>query len=202
MLDCLRLLNELRVLDFTLTDSHGWAVVHRCAAYGTATQLRTLIAMNASPLLEAFPLCWNAIHHAVFYGNIETFELLLGYFENAATNVKDIRGWTLLHIAGEAGHVEIVRRLMELKADPLCAALPYNSHMAPALFKKRCTVFDVIIASHDSITAGRLLEALGTGPSTLRSSKSQRLRIVEPETAQFVALVCLLGATFIMAMWL
>lgn len=202
MLDCLGLLNNLCVLDFTLSDSHGWAVIHRCAAYGTVTQLRALIAMNASPFLEAFPLRWNAIHHAVFYGNLETFDFLLDYFENAATDVRDIRGWTLLHIAGEAGHVEIVRRLVKSRADPLCAALPYNSHMAPALFDKRCTVFDVILASHDPIKAAYLLEALGTGHPTLRSSKSQRLRLVEPGTAQLAALVCLFGAAFVMAMWM
>ncbi len=117
MLGLLNLLDEYDVLDLEVADDQDWTVLDRVAAVGTAREVRRLIELGAKPEKVAMPLRWMAIHQAVFYGNIETFEELRRHYEKVECLV-DERGWTLLHIAASAGHEKVVERLLELGADP------------------------------------------------------------------------------------
>jgi Ankyrin repeats (3 copies) len=80
-----------------------------------------------------------AIHHAVYYGNFETFLVLINPKYGASIASPDSRGWTLLHIAASAGHDNIVRHLLSLGADHERLTLPYASHMPEQLFNQTFT---------------------------------------------------------------
>ena len=143
MLEFLQMLTEHCSQDMDIFDRAGWTALYRASAVGTSGEVEALIAMGADPATVALPLKWNAIHHAVFYGNDATFEALLPYFDGVAIELVDERGWTLLHIAASAGHVAITRRLLQLGADPFALSQPFMSHMPECLYDKRCTPSEV-----------------------------------------------------------
>lgn len=142
----LRMLDERAVLDLGIVDTEGWTVLHRAAAYGTAEEVGELIKLGADPKTAALPLRWNAMHHAVFYGNNPTFEKLLPLFEETLLDMTDERGWTLLHIAASAGHDTIVRYLLSTGSNPTALSNPFRSHMPANLFGRRCTPAEVAAA--------------------------------------------------------
>lgn len=144
MLDFLNLLETYSFQDLDVVDTEGWTVLHRVAAYATPSEVERLIQLGASPERVALPLRWNAIHHAVFYGNYATFVVLLKYYD--IVSLLDDRGWTLLHIAASAGHDKIVRHLLHLKANSAARSLPYHSHMPESLFGLECTPQEVAAA--------------------------------------------------------
>jgi ankyrin repeat protein len=151
MMEFLDLLAEDSYLDLDIADVQNWTVLDRVAAVGTAKEVRRLIELGANPYQEAAPLRWTAIHQAVFHGNLSTFVELLPEYGDAAKYMVDDRGWTLLHIAASAGHVEVMRHLLKFGANPDAKSNPYESHMPELLFKKRCTPREVAAAQ----SAGR-----------------------------------------------
>jgi ankyrin repeat protein len=134
------------ILDFDLVDNYGWSVIHYAAAYGVDEDVTKLVGLGASLITAALPLGWNAIFHAVFYGNVGTFLVLLQHYDPMIIHATDARGWTLLHIAASAGHDQIVRHLLTVGADPYCLTSPFMSHMPESLFNKRCTPEEVAAA--------------------------------------------------------
>ncbi len=146
MLPFLTLMAAESVLEVEYVDKYGWSVLHRAAAYGVGEDIKKLVALGASLTTSALPLQWNAMFHAVFYGNFDTFLTLLTLYDATIIYATDARGWTLLHIAASAGHDEIVRHLLSLGAAPYSLSVPFTSHMPESLFKKRCTPEDVAIA--------------------------------------------------------
>lgn len=126
-------------IEWEVFDAWGWTVLHRTAAFGRADEVEALIRFGASPTTCALPLHWMAIHHAVYYGNFETFLTLINPKHGASIASPDARGWTLLHIAASAGHDDIVRHLLSLGADPERLTLPYMSHMPEQLFNQTFT---------------------------------------------------------------
>lgn len=151
MLDFLNLLAEDSYQDLDVADTERWTVLHRVAAFGLPEEVTALIKFGAMAQKTAPPLMWNAIHHAVFYGNYPTFQVLLPYFRSVET-MTDERGWTLLHIAASAGHDEIVRHLLRIGADSRARTKPFMSHMPESLFKRACTPREVALAQ------GKVLE--------------------------------------------
>lgn len=143
MLEYLNLLAEDSYLDLDIADAQNWTVLDRVAAVGTAKEVRRLIDLGANPYQEAQPLRWTAIHQAVFHGNLSTFVELLPEYGDAAAYMVDDRGWTLLHIAASAGHLEISRRLLRSGADPDAKSQAYPSHMPESLLNRRCTPREV-----------------------------------------------------------
>lgn len=80
-----------------------------------------------------------AIHHAVYYGNFETFLVLINPKNGVSIASPDARGWTLLHIAASAGHDDIIRHLLSLGANHERLTLPYMSYMPGQLFNQAFT---------------------------------------------------------------
>lgn len=146
MLDCLNLLAADAVQDLGTVDTEGWTVLHRVAAYATAAELLELIRQGARPEQVAMPLRWNALHHAVFYGNEDTYKALIPHFPDNMTSMLDERGWTLLHIAASAGHGTIVQDLLERGANPDALSKPFFSHMPASLHGRACTPRQVALA--------------------------------------------------------
>jgi ankyrin repeat protein len=146
MLDCFNLLADDSIQDLEAVDTEGWTVLHRVAAYATATELLELIRQGARPEQEALPLRWNALHHAVFYGNEDTYKALIPHFVNDMTSMLDERGWTLLHIAASAGHCMIAQDLLARGANPDALSKPFMSHMPVSLHGRACTPRQVALA--------------------------------------------------------
>ena len=148
MLEFLNLLDHYSYQDLDVVDTEGWTALHRVAAYATPSEVSRLIHLGADPAKVALPLRWNAIHHAVFYGNYATFVVLLPYYDVDIVSLTDERGWTLLHIAASAGHDKIVRHLLQLGADPdaRSTAFETHTHMPESLFRRECTPQEVAAA--------------------------------------------------------
>jgi ankyrin repeat protein len=123
-------------IELEVFDKWGWTVLHRAAAFGKADEVEALIRLGACPTTCALPLHWMAIHHAVYYGNFETFLVLINPKNGASLASPDARGWTLLHIAASAGHDDITRHLLSLGADRERLTLPYMSYMPEQLFNQ------------------------------------------------------------------
>jgi ankyrin repeat protein len=134
------------ILDFDLVDKYGWSAIHYAAAYGVDEDVTKLVGLGASLITAALPLRWNAIFHAVFYGNLGTFLVLLQHYDPEIIHATDARGWILLHIATSAGHDQILRHLLTVGANPYHLSLPFMSHMPESLFNKRCTPEEVAAA--------------------------------------------------------
>lgn len=145
MLEYLNLLADDTYQELDVADTEGWTVLHRVAAYGRSSEVRRLIDLGAKPDQTAPPLHWNALHHAVFYGNLPTFTALLPFYTGIAT-MTDERGWTLLHIAASAGHYEIVFDLVRLGLDTEARTKPFRSHMPERIQGKACTPREVAAA--------------------------------------------------------
>lgn len=145
MLEFLNLLAEDDYQDLQVADTEGWTVLHRVAAYGLPDEVERLLELGARPDQTAAPLHWNAIHHAVFYGNYRAFKTLVPYYSDVAT-LTDERGWTLLHIAASAGHYDIVIDLIKLGADPDSRTRPFRSHMPESIYGRACSPQEVAAA--------------------------------------------------------
>lgn len=148
MLDYFNILENDSYQDLDIEDSEGWTVLQRVAAFGQPEEVAALIKHGADLLQIALPLCWNALHHAVFYGNYPTFHLLTPHYDKTMVSMTDKRGWTLLHIAASAGHDHIVRRLLKMGADPYARSTPFFSHMPEELYGRRCTPQEVAAAQN------------------------------------------------------
>ena len=144
--DMMEFLNELAkdyYLDLDIADVQHWTALDRVAAVGTSDEVRRLIDLGADPHQEAMPLRWNALHQAVFHGNRATFQALLPAFRDEVRSMTDERGWTLLHIAASAGHDDVVKDLLRLRADREARSEPFKSHMPESLFGQSCTPQEV-----------------------------------------------------------
>jgi len=69
------------------------------------------IDFNLKLTKDYYPLVWSACKS----GNIEQFSKVIVFIDNL--NLRDINGWNALIIASYYGHVDIMRKLMELGVD-------------------------------------------------------------------------------------
>lgn len=76
-LDCLRWILENSAQDFEALDTAGWSVLHRAAAFATPEEVLELVKHGADPRTNDRSWGWNAMHHAVYFGNFANFTALL-----------------------------------------------------------------------------------------------------------------------------
>jgi ankyrin repeat protein len=91
--------------------------MHRAVAYGNAEDIKNLIDFQAPYTLRTSKLLWTPIFVAAQFGNMQTFNELRKHHPDLL-DMKDIRGWTLLHVAVNAKRTELIRLLVSLGADP------------------------------------------------------------------------------------
>ncbi|KAK0109536.1 Ankyrin repeat domain-containing protein 60 [Cadophora gregata] len=120
--ECIEMLSAASFNDFDTQDTEGWTCMHRAAAYGCANDIKLLVKLNVSTTIQTIKVCWTPIFCAVHFGNISTFE------ELRRTNpdflaLKDVRRWTLLHVAVNAKRVDMIAHLISLGADPYATSL-------------------------------------------------------------------------------
>lgn len=117
--------------------------MHRAAAYGNAQHIETLIQWH-KPLLDSRTkrTYWSPLFCAVHFGNIETFNELRKYLSEFL-ELKDVRGWSLLHVAINAQKIETMKLLIEMGADPHSKSLPTKSCVPPQLKGLAATPGDI-----------------------------------------------------------
>jgi ankyrin repeat protein len=112
----LEALNCASYQEYNMQDDLGWTGMHRAAIYGTAADIEALIKYGASSLPRTKRLQWSPIFMAVYYSNISTFRALSTHRQGYVLE-RDIRGWTLLHVAAASGCGEIIEQLLQDGAD-------------------------------------------------------------------------------------
>lgn len=111
-------------LHLDVYDDDGWSVMHRAAVYGAAEDIPILIEYG----LDAFAKTikpkperdeseydqFSVLQLAVHYGRLNVVEQLLPHYVARYGNVDlpDRRGWTLLHMAVDEGHLDVARMLV------------------------------------------------------------------------------------------
>jgi hypothetical protein len=96
--------------------------MHRAAAYGHADDIVALAKLHALLSLRTIKASWLPIFCAVQFGNISTFNELRKHYPDFLI-MRDVRKWTLLHVAVNAKRLEIIQLLISLGADPHAQSL-------------------------------------------------------------------------------
>lgn len=116
-IEYLEILSAASFTDFNIQDNEGWTCIHRAAAYGHAEDIKLLLKLRADPKLQTIKVSWMPIFCAVQFGNISTFNELRKVHDDFLA-LRDIRNWTLLHLAVNAKRLEMMELLINLGADP------------------------------------------------------------------------------------
>jgi ankyrin repeat protein len=100
-------------------DQVGWTLFHRASAFGHGSDIKKLLNLGADSNILTYTLLWLPIFCAVTFGNESTFDVLVDLIPlRSLPNLKDSRGWTLLHSAAENGSEVIMTRLLQRSLDP------------------------------------------------------------------------------------
>lgn len=118
-------------------DDDGWVLFNRAACAGTPDELDFLIEHGADVYFKN-EYDWNALFDAVFGGKLGNVQKLIPYFPDFL-ELRDIRGWTLLHVAAEEGHDDIVRYLLSQGADWQAKSWPSYTEVHETLRGIPCT---------------------------------------------------------------
>lgn len=150
--------------EFDIQDGEGWSCMHRAAAYGNAGNVVALFKLHASSTLKTTKLLWAPIFCAVQFGNQSTFDELQKHHPDFLA-LKDVRHWSLLHVAVSAKRIEMIRLLMSLGADPHSRSLP----------KQYCVPEDLkgLAATPGDIAQLRGLEVLSAYSEALKAAGHQ-----------------------------
>ncbi len=137
----------------------GWTVLHCAAAYGSAQDIKQLMACGADLSINTYEEGWTPIFCAAAYDNPSAFkELALSMQSNLVTAV-DFRGWTLLHVAARSGSSDVIAALLEAGADPHCSSFPSHIPDSVSLSGRSLTPAEVAAIQGEE-TLGRLNEVL------------------------------------------
>ncbi|KAF8860338.1 ankyrin [Acephala macrosclerotiorum] len=141
----LELLSGAGFDDFNARDGEGWTILHRTAAYGTADQVKSLLARKASLTIRTKNLGWTPIFCAVHFNNLSTFMELITHQSNFLMAM-DIRNWTLLHVAVNARRLDIMRLLIAYGADPHASTFPRRFFVPKDLRGRSLTPTEIAMA--------------------------------------------------------
>lgn len=99
-------------------DLDGWTPCHRAGAYGCGEDIRALEIKGVNLHMYTTRCLWGPMTVAVWHNNESTFDAFMDLFPIEETlNIRDTRGWTLLHMAAQRGNEHIMRRLLDAGAD-------------------------------------------------------------------------------------
>ncbi|PVH84399.1 ankyrin [Cadophora sp. DSE1049] len=100
-------------------DTSGWTMAHRAAAFGHECDIRKLQNLKVCFTTSTLELHWLPIFCAVRYANESTFNILVDMISPSdLPKLRDVRGWTLLHLAAMTGSESILTRLFRCQCDP------------------------------------------------------------------------------------
>ncbi|KAL5317849.1 hypothetical protein ACEPPN_014949 [Leptodophora sp. 'Broadleaf-Isolate-01'] len=156
--ESLEILSSASFTDFNTQDVEGCTCMHRAAAYGHAEDIRLLLKLNASTTVQTVKVCWTPIFCAVHFGNISTFDELRRIHTDFL-DLRDVRRWTLLHVAVNAKWLDMIAYLIALGADPHAGSLATQFLVPGGLKGRSVTPGDIAILRGDKVLA-RYVEAL------------------------------------------
>lgn len=100
-------------------DAVGWGPCHRAGAYGRGEDIYNLECKGGNMHTYTTKHMWGPITCAVWNKNKETFDAFVDLLPvEEVLNTKDSRRWTLLHFAAQGGCRHILKKLLDLGADP------------------------------------------------------------------------------------
>jgi len=122
-----------------LVDINGWSILDRAASMGTPDEVEFLLEHGVDLHSRMGELEWNPLFNAVYDGRLENLKVMLPYYPGFVVKGRDLRGWTLLHLAAAEGHDHIVRHLLQLGADWQAKTWPSFTHIQEELYGRYCT---------------------------------------------------------------
>ena len=134
----------LKLAEYTLIDEDGWSLLSRAASSGTRCEIEYLTRCGADIYWKDV-YDWNAIFEAVHGRKLE----IVKYFAECDPSllyVRDVRGWTLLHIAASCSHETIIRYLLKQGLDPEARSWACEAGVSENLRGRECTPADVAFA--------------------------------------------------------
>lgn len=142
---CLTFLRLLQTSDSSVTDhigrnnvdADGWNLLCRVASLGTAEEVSFMLQYGADVYWKNM-YDWNAVFEAACSDKVDTLRTLLPYFPDFR-ELRDVRGWTLLHVAAVEGHYETTRFLLEQGMDWQTRSWPYSTDVPECLIGVACT---------------------------------------------------------------
>ena len=144
-------------LGWELRDSAGWALIHRAAAFGHPEHITKLYNMKVIPR-NLIPVdnaswspvqCgWSPIQCAARFGNLLTFQRLIEELRISPYHlleIRDSRGWNLLHLAAASGAEEMMVHLLSMGLDALALSDPATFLLPDELDYKKLTPRDIAL---------------------------------------------------------
>ncbi|KAH8591096.1 ankyrin repeat-containing domain protein [Bisporella sp. PMI_857] len=112
---------------WNVKDAREWTALHRASAFGQGKDVRKLLHMGASLTIVSWPMRWPPIFCAVRYGNESTFNVLVECMTPwSLATMTDLRGWTLLHVAAQAGSEHIINELLKRGLRPDAKSIAHD----------------------------------------------------------------------------
>ena len=165
--------------DFDTQDTEGWTCMHRAAAYGCAADIQLLVKLGASTNIQTRKVCWTPIFCAVQFGNVSTFEELRRIHRDFLS-LRDVRRWTLLHVAANAKQSTMIAHLIGLGADPHARSLATEFRVPGDLRGKAITPGDIAIARGKKVLAAYLGAFVNCGHDVQICQDSREIDIFWP----------------------
>lgn len=117
----------LKLGDYSLVDEDGWSLLSRAACAGTSQEIEFMIRCGADVYWKN-EYDWSAIFEAIYGNKLDIVEMLLQY-DRKLLQSRDVRGWTLLHVAVGHEHEEIVKYLLLQGFNSETRSWPTNAHV-------------------------------------------------------------------------
>ena len=126
------------------TDTEGWSLCHRAAAYGRGEDIRNLACKGGNMHTYTTTYLWGPVTCAVWDSNESTFDAFVDLLPTEEIiTFKDSRGWMLLHFAAKEGCKYIMKKLLDLGVDHEAETFPTDRYVSEAL-EWKCLTAKVI----------------------------------------------------------
>jgi ankyrin repeat protein len=102
-------------------DFIGWTPAHRAAAYGSGNDIRNLRYKGADLHACTTECRWPPVTIAIWRGNESTFD---EFVKDVPNDLRDTRGWTMLHFAAQNGSRHILEALLNRGVDRDALTVP------------------------------------------------------------------------------